>query len=253
MDVQIFNHNNINVVSSRIIADQLEKEHKNVVRDIEKIQKEIGSDLSVLNNNAALRSEAYFIESYYQDTRKRNQREYLLTQNGFTLLVMNYQGYNKFKIAYINEFNRLKEQEHNKLPTSYKDALIELVSQVEANEQLQLENNQMKPKVDYTDTILLSKALVSTTSIAKDYGMSAQELNDILHEQGVQYKQGGQWFLYSKYQDKGYAQSKTFNVGTAYDPNIKTNTQWTQKGRLFIHEMLKNLGKKPNVEKLKES
>ncbi len=82
---------------------------------------------------------------------------------------------------------------------------------LQTNEKLELENkmkdrqlNELKPKADYYDRILQSKSLVLISQIAKDYGLGAPTMNKKLHELGVQYKQGGQWLLYSKYQNKGY-------------------------------------------------
>lgn len=81
--------------------------------------------------------------------------------------------------------------------------------------------------------------------------MSAIQMNRILHNLGIQYKQGEQWLLYSRYHDKGYTHSETFIVphsdGTS---EIKMITKWTQKGRLFLYQKLKQEGIVPNIEKL---
>jgi len=100
---------------------------------------------------------------------------------------------------------------------------------------------ELKPKADYTDSILKNKGLVTITQISKDYGMSGQAMNDLLHELGVQYRQSEQWLLYQPHQDKGYTHSETINI-TRKDgrPDITMNTKWTQKGRLFIYALLKN-------------
>src|SRR5699024_5027003 len=101
-----------------------------------------------------------------------------------------------------------------------------------------------------TDRILKNKGLVTISQISKDYGMSAQAMNKKLHEFGVQYKQSNQWLLYSKYQDKGYTHSNTVDIikkdGT---PDVKMNTKWTQKGRLFLYELLKENDIVPVIEK----
>lgn len=108
---------------------------------------------------------------------------------------------------------------------------------------------ELKPKADYTSMILNNKGLVTITQIAKDYGMSGQEMNKILHNLGVQYKQSEQWLLYKTYQDKGYTHSTTVDIkhkdGT---PDIRMNTKWTQKGRLFLYELLKKNGYLPVIE-----
>ncbi|EIQ3997596.1 phage antirepressor, partial [Staphylococcus pseudintermedius] len=69
---------------------------------------------------------------------------------------------------------------------------------------------ELKPKATYYDLVLQNKSLLSVSKIAKDYGMSARALNKLLHELGVQYKQGDIWLLYAKHQDKGYTQTSTY-------------------------------------------
>lgn len=110
---------------------------------------------------------------------------------------------------------------------------------------------ELKPKADYTDKILQSKALVNINQIAKDYGMSAIALNKILADKKVQYKQGNQWLLYKKYHDKGYTSSETVNI-THSDGKLDVvmRTKWTQKGRLFIYELLKKANILPMIEQM---
>lgn len=109
---------------------------------------------------------------------------------------------------------------------------------------------ELKPKADYTDKILQNKGLVTITQIAKDYGMSGAEMNAKLHELGIQFKQSGQWLLYSRYHGRGYTHSETVDiVRTDGRPDIKMNTKWTQKGRLFLYNKLKANGILPMIEK----
>ena len=113
---------------------------------------------------------------------------------------------------------------------------------------------ELKPKADYTDRILASKGTVTTTAIAKDYGMSATGFNKLLHELHVIYKIGKQWFLYAKYQAKGYTHSKTFDfIHSDGKPDCNMQTEWTQKGRLFLYEFLKNHGVLPMIERNQEA
>jgi phage antirepressor YoqD-like protein len=105
---------------------------------------------------------------------------------------------------------------------------------------------EMKPKVTYYDVILNCKDAVPITNISKDYGMSAKTMNIKLHELGVQYKQGEMWLLYQKYANQGYTQSKTF--ATEKDRS-HMHTYWTQKGRVFIYELLKEHGIVPTIER----
>lgn len=124
-------------------------------------------------------------------------------------------------------------------------------------ERLKLENKQkdqiigeLKPKADYVDKILQNKSLIKVSAIAKDYGMSAQEMNKLLHELRIQYNQGGQWLLYAKIQDKGYTSSETHSYqkkdGTT---DVKLLTKWTQKGRIFLYDELKKNGYLPMIER----
>lgn len=147
---------------------------------------------------------------------------------------------------YFIEIEKKYKEQQQKLPTTYKEALLALVEEVEKNELLESQNLMLttkieedKPKVTYYDKILQSEGLLTISQIAKDYGLTAQKLNNILHEEKVQYKRNGQWLLYSKHADKGYTKSVTFIDDYG---NSKLRTKWTQKGRLFIHEILQSKG-----------
>lgn len=110
--------------------------------------------------------------------------------------------------------------------------------------------SELKPKATYYDVILNCKDLVSATEIAKDYGKSAKWLNNLLHELGVQFKQGGIWLLYQSYAECGYTSTKTHSYLDENGGNhAKVHTYWTQKGRIFIYNLLKGEGILPNVEK----
>ncbi|WP_426457003.1 phage antirepressor KilAC domain-containing protein [Staphylococcus cohnii] len=243
-EIQIENNSEIGpVVSSRTVAEELERQHQHVKRDLEKI---------LMSPNV----DALIIPSQYKDSRGRTQNEYLLTKDGFTLYMFNIQGHNDFKMAYINKFNEMEQQIQNRLPGSYKEALTQLLETVEQKEKLELENNMNKqkiaefePKASYLDTILNNKSLVTVGQIAKDYGMSAQALNKLLHDLKVQYKQSGQWLLYSNIQDKGYTHSSTTEIEHKDgSTSVRMNTKWTQKGRLFIYELLKDNDILPTIE-----
>ena len=104
---------------------------------------------------------------------------------------------------------------------------------------------ELQPKATYYDLVLQNKSLLSVTKIAKDYGKSAIWLNTKLHEYGIQFKQGDQWFLYQKYAQNGYTQSDTHVID---DKHSRMNTKWTQKGRLFIYATLKEHNILPLIE-----
>ena len=110
---------------------------------------------------------------------------------------------------------------------------------------------ELKPKASYYDIVLNCKDLVSTSVIAKDFGKSAVWLNGYLHSKGVQYKQGKIWLLYQDYASQGYTGTKTCTLtGTDGLIHTKVHTYWTQKGRLFIYDLLKHDGIYPLIEQL---
>lgn len=145
----------------------------------------------------------------------------------------------------IKVFNELKaEREKRKALETTVDVQKQLIG-------------ELKPKADYTDLVLKSKTLLTTTQIAKDYGMSGKKFNKLLNELKIQYKTGGynkQWLLYSKYQDKGWTHSETIRF-TRSDgrEDFVLETKWTQKGRLGLYQLLKAWGILPMIEREDET
>ena len=140
----------------------------------------------------------------------------------------------------INLCNQIKEQRRK----------LELA--LEDNHILEQQVHELAPKATYYDLILNCKDLIATTVIAKDYGMSARSLNKLLSEKGVQYFLTGQkiWCLKQDYADKGYMQTKTHNyLGNDGESHSKQSNYWTQKGRIFLYDFLKNLGILPIIER----
>lgn len=116
----------------------------------------------------------------------------------------------------------------------------------EENEAKQKTIELMQPKVSYYDSILASDSLIQSTLIAKDYGMSARSFNNLLHDLGVQYFMCGTWILYQQYANEGYMQSKTYDLQGGRTSMLMC---WTQKGRLFLYDLLKRHNVLPLCEK----
>lgn len=122
-----------------------------------------------------------------------------------------------------------------------------------ANRQLLAENNDLKPDAEYARAVCVGKNCRTTTSLAKDYGLSAEKLNSILHGLKIQYKTSdGQWVLYAKYCGKGYTKNRKstpFQHKSTGEWDTKNTTVWTEAGQRFIYEQLKAVGMLPSVER----
>ncbi|MGX7105590.1 phage antirepressor [Globicatella sanguinis] len=190
-----------------------------------------------------------------QDSIGRFQKTPIINESGLYSLIL------KSKLPNAKQFKRWVTSEV--LPTIRKhrvyatdelldnpDFLIDALQKLKAEREQRLIAEQrvfeLQPKASYYDVILQSKSLVSISKIAKDYGLSGTKLNQLLNDWGIQNKQGGTWLLYQKYAPLGYTQSQTveYNGGEG----SRLHTKWTQKGRLFLHNLLTNHGYVPMVE-----
>lgn len=110
--------------------------------------------------------------------------------------------------------------------------------------------SEMSPKATYYNIILQSPSTITVTQIAQDYGMSAKAFNKLLHTLGIQRKVGRQWVLYSEYISNGYVQSATEPMKNSRSGRSYTYSRWTQKGRIFLYNELKNRGVLPLIEQV---
>ena len=244
------------VTDSRKVAEVFGKRPDHVMRDIDNIKKD------------APNFGEMFFEAEAPDSYGRPQRIYYLNRDGLSLLVMGFTGKKamEWKLKYIEAFNQMEKQLKAQQAGSYMIAdpierALKWAEEQKAHRQqvVLLEEKtaqqsqiigELKPKADYTDNILKNKGLVPITAIAKDYGMSGVAMNAKLHEMRIIYKMGSQWLLYSKYQAKGYTHSETIDIRHKDGrPDVAMNTKWTQKGRLFLYEKLKEQGILPVIER----
>lgn len=238
--------NNVSTIESREVAKMIGKRHSDLMRDVYKYE----SDIS---ENANLRSQDFFIKANFRV--KGNNKTYpcyLLTKKGCEFVANKMTGKkgNLFTASYITRFNQMEEQQVTtqfQIPQTYSDAL-----RLAADQQDQLD--KQKPIVEYTKKMLLNPGLETTTAIAKNYGMGAKKFNNLLHELGIQYRQGKTWFLYAKYQDKGYTHVEPFGyVDSDGMDQIRNTSKWTQKGQEFIYQKLKEVGISPTIEDNEEA
>ena len=175
--------------------------------------------------------------------------EYLFTERGYLKLTKTFNDDLSWKIQdlLVESYFVVKDNlDKIELPKTYLEALKELVVKEEEKQKLLKENEQkqkvieyQKPKVEYTDNVLKSDTLINISQIAKDFNLSGTKLNKILCENKIQYKQGKQYNLYQKYMNMDLAKSYTY-----LDTNGSSHMclKWTEKGRKFIYELLKELG-----------
>lgn len=234
------NNNNQVVTTSRQVAETFGKNHQHVLEAIRNLLKKDVSKIRPM-----------FYESTQPDSYGRPQKVYLINRDGFSLLVMGFTGDKalEFKLQYIEAFNAMEKQIKENLqlnvPQNYKEALQLLLEQEERKEQLKLEVLELRPKADYTDTILNNQSVVTTTQVAADYGLGVVTFNKLLYALKIVYKVSGQWVLYANHQGKGYTQSKTPKLSEGQ--TAQPTTHWTQEGRFFLHKKLTELGFYPSV------
>lgn len=247
-ELKVFNFNEVNVVDSRDVAEMVGKSHAHLMRDI-------SGYVQVLekSNQSKFGLVDFFIPHTYQDGKGETRPCYLLTKKGCDMVANKMTGEKGvlFTAAYVTAFEKMREKLSGPaLPGDYLSALRALVSAEEEKQALRAENEaqrqaiaEFEPMRQYIDTILSSTGTMTTTQIAADYDMSAKRLNRILHEEGLQHCVNGQWILYRRHMGKGYTKSSTFHfTHTDGRPDAKITTQWTQKGRLTIHEILTKRG-----------
>ena len=193
-----------------------------------------------------------------RDSIGREQKPILINESGLYSLILS------SKLPTAKKFKHWVTSEV--LPTIYRygmyatekllkspEFLLEVAKKLKADKEkiavLEGTVEELAPKASYCDIILGTTDLMPVTLIAKDYGKTAQWLNRYLADKGVQHKIDKTYVLNQKFADKGYTGTKTFIYRDYYNYcHSSTNTLWTQKGRLFIYELLKKDNILPLVE-----
>lgn len=248
-------------MTSLQIAEITGKPHNDVMKAIRKMepawQKVQGGNFSLMQKEVETNNGGHKMRPYYS----LNKEECLYIATKFN---------DEARAKLIKRWKELEEQSKPSVPQNYLEALKSLVKSEEEKQQLALENRkqqqeiltiskenmelgnkitEMLPKVSYYDQILQSNATMTVTQIAQDYGMSAIKLNLLLSDMKIQHKMRGQWILYGQFLTGGYVHSRAVDIIRSDGRHdVKYNTEWTTKGRIFLYEALKAKGILPLIE-----
>ena len=252
-ELTVFEHNHVDVVDSRQVAEMIGKDHAHLMRDIAGYAKIIESSSQTIESSSQTKFGLadFFIPSTYKDAQDKPRPCYLLTKKGCDMVANKMTGEKGvlFTAAYVTAFEAMRQHLDKgmlALPKDYPSALRALADTEEKRLALLAENEAQRqviadfePVRQYVDTILHSKGSLATSQIAADYGISARALNRILHEEGIQHKVNSQWILYREHMGKGWTDSRTIQfIHSDGRPDAKMMTYWTQKGRMMIHNIL---------------
>ena len=236
-DIILSTQNGQAVVSSRDIAKHFGREHKNILAAIREI---------LVAEKSATK---FFYESSFE-YRGQTFPEYLMNRDGFTLVVMGLNNTEKvieWKLKYIQAFNEMEKKLTTPEPEPPELALSKalvmaqgiITREQERSKQLEKENAKLKPAAEYAHNMLLSDETLTVTQIALNFGMTANKLNKLLEEWGIQKKVNKQWIPKRKYIDKGYTVSIPVEVGNG---ETKENTRWNRTGQAFIYKQMHDHG-----------
>ncbi|HBF7485218.1 TPA: phage antirepressor KilAC domain-containing protein [Clostridioides difficile] len=252
-NLTIIKQNNQFLVESREVAELIEKKHDNLLRDIRGYKK-------ILEDSSNLRSQDFFIESTYINTQNKIQPCYLLTKKGCDMVANKMTGEKGiiFTAIYVTKFEEMEQElkeKQPKLPTTYKEALQQLLIEVEEKEQLQLENQEkdkviqlQQPKVLFADSVASSDNSILVGELAKllrqngiDTGQN--RLFDWLRNNGYLIKRKGEDYNTptQKSVDLGVIETKE---GTRVHPDghtsITKTPKITGKGQIYFINKFKS-------------
>lgn len=229
------------VTTSLIVAEVFGKNHKEVLRDIERLS---------CSEDFRVRNFAHTPYTHPQNGQKYHYYE--MTKDGFSFLVMGYTGKKagEFKEMFINEFNKremmlksddyilARSQEILQKRLLVAEKKLELAEATIEEQTAQL--REQAPKVEYVDQVLASVNTYTSTQMAKELNLRhAEHMHALLKDRGVMYRQSGQWLITAKYSERGYTKTRT-HAYVRSDGSQGTNsiTVWTESGRLFLHDLL---------------
>ncbi|EML1138379.1 phage antirepressor KilAC domain-containing protein [Clostridioides difficile] len=214
-NLTIIKQNNKYLVESREVAELIEKDHNQLLRSIR-------GYISVLEQSAKLHTDDFFIESTYKNENNQKYPCYLLTKKGCDMVANKMTGEKGiiFTAIYVTKFEEMEQElkkQQPKLPTTYKEALQQLLIEVEEKEQLQLENQEkdkviqlQQPKVLFADAVSASNNSILVGELAK-----------LIKQNGVDI---GQNRLFAWMRENGYLikrKGEDYNIPTQKSMNLR--------------------------------
>lgn len=228
--IKIENINGVLVTTSNRVAEELGVNHRDLLEKIDGYIKKFGS--------AELSAGFYILSSYTHPQNKQTYRNYLITEKGVAQLIGGYSSAVEvafdLNVAYINKFEEMKKELNNqfKLPKTYLEAIKELAVVLEEKETIEQLAIAQRNTID---RLVHTNKLYTTTEIAKEMNLkSANELNKMLSDMKIQFKQNGTWILYSNYSNLGLVSIKQ-NI--LENGKIVYDRKWTIEGRKFILDL----------------
>jgi len=255
MNNEVIKFTDRQTMSSLEIAKLVGREHKDVMRSIRNME----PAWEKINGRK-------FALVEYKDAKGESRPCYSLTKTECLYIATKFNDEARAKL--VIRWEQLEQKERTTMTSlpnfsnpaeaarawahEYEQKMIEQKRADAAEQQvyaLTQEIQTMQPKVSYYDAILNNKSTVLVTQIALDYGMSAKAFNKKLYELRIQHKVNQQWILYAPYIALGYMHSKPVEI-IRHDgrKEIKYNSEWTQKGRLFLYDELKKHNIIPLIE-----
>ena len=227
MENELMNSNmKVQTISSREVAEMMEVQHKELLRKIDKIDETFES--------AKLRSQKYWTESSYKtEGNNKTYREFQVTKRGCEFLAHKSTGEKGiiFTDRYMDRFeemeNALKEQQP-RLPQTYKEALQQLIIEIEEKEKLEEQNKLMQPKAQYFDNLVDRNLLTNFRDTAKELHIKQNVFINWLLENGYIYRDSKKKLKpYAQHIDSGLFELREYST----DKNSGVQTLITPKGR----------------------
>jgi len=244
--------NGIITTNTRDIADRFKKQHSEVLKKIEgyertKEDKHIAGLLDQFE--PSVNTLCYFIPSEYIDSKGETRKEYLLSRDGFSLLAMGFTGQEalKWKLEYIAAFNKMeqliKKQLEKALPSTYKEALIQLIESIEKSEVLLIENERLAPLAEFAEQVTESSNAIDIGDFSKivsnaNINIGRNKLFEWFRNQKLLMSDN---VPYQKYVDNNWFKVIETTKQTSYGIKCYSKTLITGRGQVQIVKKLREM------------